>query len=75
MSHVGNCYDNAVAESFFDTLKAECVTSQFAAHALARTIIFEYIEVWYNRKRLHSSLSAILARLSSNNSLDFNCVY
>jgi transposase InsO family protein len=56
MSRVGNCYDNAVAESFFSTLKAECVTSQFATHALARTTIFEYIEVWYNRQRLHSTL-------------------
>jgi putative transposase len=56
MSRVGNCYDNAVAESFFGTLKAECVTSQFATHALARTTIFEYIEVWYNRKRLHSTI-------------------
>jgi putative transposase len=56
MSRVGNCYDNAVAESFFGTLKAECVTHQFATHAQARTTIFEYIEVWYNRQRLHSSL-------------------
>jgi putative transposase len=56
MSRVGNCYDNAVAESFFGTLKAECVTSQFATQALARTTIFEYIEVWYNRQRLHSTL-------------------
>ena len=56
MSRVGNCYDNAVAESFFGTLKAECVTHQFATHALARTTIFEYIEVWYNRQRLHSTL-------------------
>jgi len=56
MSRVGNCYDNAVAESFFGTLKSECVTAQFATHALARTTIFEYIEVWYNRKRLHSTL-------------------
>lgn len=56
MSRVGNCYDNAVVESFFGTLKAECVTHQFASHALARTTIFEYIEVWYNRQRLHSSL-------------------
>jgi len=56
MSRVGNCYDNAVAESFFGTLKTECVTSQFATQALARTTIFEYIEVWYNRKRLHSTL-------------------
>ena len=56
MSRVGNCYDNAVAESFFGTLKAECVTQQFATRALARTTIFEYIEVWYNRQRLHSTL-------------------
>ena len=56
MSRVGNCYDNAVAESFFGTLKAECVTRQFATQALARTTIFEYIEVWYNRQRLHSTL-------------------
>jgi len=56
MSRVSNCYDNAVAESFFGTLKAECVTHQFATHAQARTAIFEYIEVWYNRQRLHSSL-------------------
>lgn len=56
MSRVGNCYDNAVAESFFGTLKAECVTTQFATQALARTTIFEYIEVWYNRRRLHSTL-------------------
>lgn len=56
MSRVGNCYDNAVAESFFGTLKVECATTQFATKALARTTIFEYIEVWYNRQRLHSSL-------------------
>jgi transposase InsO family protein len=56
MSRVGNCYDNAVAESFFGTLKTECVTSQFATQAVARTTIFEYIEVWYNRQRLHSTL-------------------
>ena len=56
MSRVGNCYDNAVAESFFSTLKTECVTGQFATHAIARTTIFEYIEVWYNRRRLHSTL-------------------
>lgn len=56
MSGVGNCYDNAVAESFFGTLKSECVSSRFTTHALARTAIFEYIEVWYNRQRLHSTL-------------------
>jgi transposase InsO family protein len=56
MSRVGNCYDNAVVESFFSTLKAECATHQFASHVLARSTIFEYIEAWYNRKRLHSTL-------------------
>jgi putative transposase len=56
MSRVGNCYDNAVVESFFGTLKTECVTVQFPTQALARTTIFEYIEVWYNRKRLHSTI-------------------
>jgi putative transposase len=56
MSRVGNCYDNAVAESFFSTLKKECVTGPFSTRAQARTTIFEYLEVWYNRQRLHSSL-------------------
>lgn len=56
MSRVGNCYDNAVAESFFGTLKTECVTGQFATRTQAHTSIFEYIEVWYNRQRLHSTL-------------------
>jgi transposase InsO family protein len=56
MSRVGNCYDNAVVESFFGTLKTECVTAPFATRAQARTTIFEYLEVWYNRQRFHSSL-------------------
>lgn len=56
MSRVGNCYDNAVIESFFATLKTECVTDSFPSRALARTTIFEYLEVWYNRLRMHSSL-------------------
>ncbi len=56
MSGVGNCYDNAVVESFFSTLKTECVTSTFPTLAVARTTIFEYLEVFYNRQRLHSTL-------------------
>ena len=56
MSGVGNCFDNAAMESFFATLKAECADYQFATHAQARTAIFEYIEGWYNRQRLHSTL-------------------
>ena len=56
MSGAGNCYDNAVMESFFSTLKTECVTGIFLTHTQARTVIFEYMEVWYNRQRLHSTL-------------------
>lgn len=56
MSGVGNCYDNAPMESFIGTLKAECAPAPFATRAEARLTIFEYIEVWYNRQRLHSSL-------------------
>jgi len=44
MSRVGNCYDNAVMESFFGTQKMECATRQFASRAHARTQIFEYIK-------------------------------
>jgi len=56
MSRTGNCYDNAAMESFFGTLKTECATQPFATRAQARTAIFEFIEAWYNRQRLHSSL-------------------
>ena len=57
MSRTGDCWDNAVAESFFKTLKAELVdNADFATHAAARSAIFEFIEVWYNRQRLHSHL-------------------
>lgn len=56
MSGAGNCYDNAVMESFFSTLKTECGTGIFLTHAQARLTIFEYMEVWYNRLRLHSTL-------------------
>jgi len=58
MSRRGNCYDNAVAESFFATLKTELVHHEhYATHAAARASIFEYIEVFYNRQRLHSTLN------------------
>lgn len=56
MSRTGNCYDNAAMESFHATLKGECANKQFKTKAEAKTTIFEYIEVWYNRQRLHSSL-------------------
>jgi transposase InsO family protein len=56
MSRTANCYDNAMMESFWATLKTECVQQPFATRVQARTALFEYIEVFYNRQRLHSSL-------------------
>ncbi len=57
MSGVGQCWDNAVAESFFATLKRELVNDMtYATHEQARSSLFEWIECWYNRRRLHSSL-------------------
>jgi putative transposase len=57
MSRKGNCWDNAVAESFFATLKTELVHDRLWANRLElRSAVFEYIEVFYNRRRLHSSL-------------------
>ncbi len=57
MSRQGNCYDNAAMESFWSSLKNELVHRRhFATRAHARTAIFDYIEVFYNRSRRHSSL-------------------
>lgn len=57
MSRNGNCYDNAITETFFHTLKVELVyLEDFFTREEARSKIFQYIEVFYNRERLHSSL-------------------
>lgn len=56
MSGKGNCYDNACMESFFATLKGECADNVFETRTEAKTKLFEFIEIWYNRKRLHSTL-------------------
>lgn len=57
MSRKGNCYDNAFVESFWSSLKYETVYHhKFATREAARAALFEYIEVFYNRRRLHSSL-------------------
>ena len=57
MSRAGNCWDNAVVESFFSTLKRELVHHEVdATHDEARRSLFEYIEVFYNRRRRHSTL-------------------
>ncbi|WP_230425704.1 IS3 family transposase [Spartinivicinus ruber] len=57
MSGKGCCYDNAVAKSFFHSLKVECVYDYTFSHReQAKKIIFEYIEIYYNQQRLHSSI-------------------
>jgi transposase InsO family protein len=57
MSRAGNCLDNAMAESFFATLKGELIDRQrWPTRAAARRAIFEWIEVFYNRQRRHSAL-------------------
>ena len=60
MSRRANCWDNAVAESFFSSLKKERVKKRvYRTRELARADIFDYIEVFYNRKRRHSHLGGI----------------
>ncbi len=60
MSKRGDCFDNAVAESFFATLETELIAAaDWHTRAEARTAVFEYIELWYNRQRRHSSLGYV----------------
>ena len=60
MSRKGDCWDNAVAESFFSTLKAELVhQADYVSRSQARASIFEYIEVFYNGRRRHSALGYV----------------
>ncbi|EMW1017726.1 IS3 family transposase [Serratia marcescens] len=60
MSRRGNCWDNAVAESFFSSLKKERIRKRiYKARDLARADIFDYIEVFYNRARRHSHLGGV----------------
>lgn len=60
MSRQRNCWDNAVVESFFATLEHELLAKHvLVSHQAARRAIFEYIAVWYNRRRRHSSLGYV----------------
>jgi transposase InsO family protein len=60
MSRRGNCWDNAVAESFFATLELELIVrSAWDTHDDARVAVFQFIESWYNRRRRHSTLGYI----------------
>ena len=58
MSRRGNCYDNAVMESFFSMVKSE-LGEYFASHGEAKMELFDYIEVSYNQRRRHSTLGQI----------------
>jgi putative transposase len=60
MSRKGNCWDNSVAESFFNTLKTELLYMEgYATREITKQNVFEYIEVYYNRKRRHSTIGSI----------------
>jgi putative transposase len=60
MNRRGNCYENAIAESFFSSLKKERVKRRvYATREEAKSEIFEYIQVFYNRKRRHSYLNQL----------------
>jgi transposase InsO family protein len=60
MSRKGNCYDNAAMESFFHSLKTELVShEQYRNHSHARASLFDYIEAFYNRQRIHSTLGYV----------------
>ena len=75
MSRKGNCWDNAVAESFFHTLKTELVYMEdFNTHEQAQTTVFEYIEVFYNRQRCHSA-NGYLAPLVYEQTLKTNEIF
>jgi transposase InsO family protein len=72
MSRRGNCWDNAVAESFFATLKTELVYGRTWSNRLElRAAVFEYIEIFYNRQRLHSAVGyKPPAQVESDHALD-----
>lgn len=60
MSRKGNCWDNAAMESFFGSLKEECVGNTiYSTHEQARLSLFEYLEIYYNRQRRHSTLGYV----------------
>ena len=58
MSRKGNCWDNAVMERFFGTLKSECTNDKnYKTRAEAKADVINFIEIFYNRQRLHSTLN------------------
>jgi hypothetical protein len=75
MSRKGNCWDNAVAESFFHTLKTELIyPDDFDTHEQVQMAVFEYIEVFYNRQRCHSA-NSYLAPLAYEQALKTHGIF
>ena len=67
MSRKSNCWDNAVAESFFHSIKTELIyTERYATREIAKQSIFHYIEVYYNRVRRHSTIGSIAPEMFEN---------
>ncbi len=67
MSRKGNCWDNAIAESFFHSIKTELIyTERYTTRKIAKQSIFQYIEVYYNRVRRHSALGSIAPEIFEN---------
>lgn len=70
MSARGSCYDNACAESFFHSLKVECIHGEhFAKREIMRTVVFNYIECDYNRWRRHSACGGLSPEQFENQNL------
>ena len=59
MSRKAECWDNACVESFFGSTKRELCDPIWESRAIAQAMIFDYIEIWYNRKRRHSTLGYV----------------
>jgi putative transposase len=71
MSRKGNCWDNAVAESFFHSIKTELIyTERYATREIAKQSVFHYIEVYYNRVRRHSTIGSIAPEVFENQCKD-----
>ncbi len=69
MSRTGNCWDNAVAESFFKSLKTELIYgNKLITKEQMKLEIFQYIEIWYNQKRRHSALNYMTIKEFNNKS-------
>jgi putative transposase len=67
MSRKGNCWDNAIAESFFHSLKTELIYNErYITRKIAKQSIFQYIEVYYNRVRRHSALGSMAPEVFEN---------